>query len=169
MIKQATPSDIPLVFDLLKACRADMVARQIMQWNANYPTINLVKADVNSGQLFCLKSDDKLIGVITFDTNQSPEYEDIKWQYHGAKIMVIHRLAVHPDAQKKGIGRQLMDFALNHAKTHQYHAIRLDAYSGNDRTISFYKKRHYEYRGDIYFPGRSLPFFCFEKRINIEP
>ena len=58
-----------------------------------------------------------------------------------------------------------MDFALNKAGDEGYSSIRLDAYSQNDRTLRFYENRGYEKRGEIYFPYRDEPFYCYEKAI----
>ena len=81
------------------------------------------------------------------------------------KIQVIHRLAVHPDFQRKGIARNLMDFAEAHAKNNSFTSIRLDAYTGNKRVLQFYENRGYIKRGEVKFKGRSLPFACMEKQL----
>ncbi len=77
-------------------------------------------------------------------------------------MLVIHRLCVHPDWQARGLARQLMDFAENHARTQSYASIRLDAYKGNPRAIAFYEKRGYQRVGQARFPRRPLPFDLFE-------
>jgi hypothetical protein len=56
-----------------------------------------------------------------------------------------------------------MDFAEQRAAQGNYSSIRFDAYSGNKRVLEFYKQRGYQIRGEVNFPGRDLPFICFEK------
>jgi ribosomal protein S18 acetylase RimI-like enzyme len=143
-----------------------MRAKGIMQWNENYPTITHVNNDLVAENLYLLKIQNELAGVISIDDNQSPEYAEIDWQYEDGKIMVVHRLAINPAFQKKGLGKFLMDFAEEKAKTEGYSAIRLDAFSENEGTLNFYRSRNYEYGGDIYFPYRKAPFYCFEKKVN---
>lgn len=165
-IVKASKSHIQTVFNLLRDCAQDMRNNGIMQWNENYPTYEHVVNDVEDGIVHLAIIDDKIAGTISIDDTQSPEYKTIDWKYTEGTIMVVHRLAVSPRFQKHGIGRQLMDFALNYALENNYAAIRLDAYSKNERTINFYRNRNYEYRGDIFFPYRKAPFYCFEKKLT---
>ena len=128
--------------------------------------LNHVVHDIQSGIIHLAIIDNEVAGTISIDDQQSPEYEAIDWKYNDGTILVVHRLAVSPRFQKHGIGRKLMDFALEYALKNNYSAIRLDAYSKNDRTINFYRNRNYEYRGDIFFPYREDPFYCFEKKLT---
>jgi ribosomal protein S18 acetylase RimI-like enzyme len=81
----------------------------------------------------------------------------------GEPALVVHRLCVDPAYQGNGLGSQLMDFAEAHAKQNTYVSIRLDAYAGNPRAVWLYERRGYRKAGQVYFPRRTLPFFCFEK------
>lgn len=163
--KKAKSTDLLAIFKLLQAVVTDLRAKGIHQWNDTYPTLNHVEDDIRTGALYIGVMTGKMVGVICLDENQSPEYETIPWQFKDGKIMVVHRLAVSPDFQKQGIGKALMDFALNHAIANNYAAIRLDAYSKNERTLNFYRNRNYHHRGEIYFPYRDDPFYCFEKAL----
>ena len=89
------------IFNTLKAVAADMREQGIMQWNENYPTLDHVKADIANQIVFLGWIDDELAGVISIDANQSPEYAEIPWEYNSGKVLVVHRLAVSPTAQKK--------------------------------------------------------------------
>ncbi len=78
--------------------------------------------------------------------------------------MYVHRLAVDPKYQKKGIGRSLMNFAENYARNNGLKSIRLDTFSENERNNRFYKSRKYIQLNDVYFPNQSkFPFHCYEK------
>jgi len=90
----------------------------------------------------------------------------VHWKNNEGKVLVIHRLAVHPPFQKQGFAKKLMDFAEDHAIKNGCAAVRLDAYSGNERVLRFYENRGYQKRGEVNFSGRVLPFFCYEKEIS---
>ncbi len=167
IIKKANSIHLDETFRLLKAVAVDMRSKGILQWNENYPTFSHVQEDIASEILYLALIDDKIAGVISIDDNQSPEYNEIPWEFTDGRIMVVHRLAVSPSFQKNGIGKILMDYALAHAIKEGFSSIRLDAYSQNERTLNFYKNRDYKYRGDIYFPYRKEPFNCFEKKIIV--
>ena len=77
--------------------------------------------------------------------------------------MYIHRLAVHPQEQKKGYAKVLMDFAEDYARKGGFISVRLDTFSKNVRNNKFYQARGYRAVGDIYFPKQSeFPFHCYE-------
>lgn len=162
-IERAQAEEIPEIFALLKACGKHMRDHGLFQWNDEYPKRTNVEADVKSGSCYTCKIEHKIAAVISMDENQSPEYGAIPWNSHEAPIFVIHRLAVHPHFQGKGIASIMMDLAEQHAQSNKYASIRLDAYSANNRACGIYRKRGYDYRGDVFFPFRELPFHCFEK------
>ncbi|NOQ71038.1 MAG: GNAT family N-acetyltransferase [Crocinitomix sp.] len=165
-IQKAIATDTELIFTLLKSVAAHMREQGIMQWNENYPTLEHVIGDIVAENVYLGMEDGIIMGVISIDANQSPEYDEMPWKYTDGKVLVVHRLAVSPSAQKKGIGKQLMDFALNTAIEEGYTAIRLDAYSKNQGTLHFYENRGYQKRGEIYFPYRDEPFYCYEKLVR---
>jgi ribosomal protein S18 acetylase RimI-like enzyme len=91
------------------------------------------------------------------------EYGSIKWLTENKNNVYIHRLAVHPEHQGKGIAQQLMDFAEDFAIKNNYTSIRLDTFSKNKRNQKFYELRNYKRLGNIYFPKQSNePFYCYE-------
>ena len=90
-------------------------------------------------------------------------YIPVSWVTKNSNNLYIHRLAVHPDFQKKGIGKALMDFAEKYAKKKEYKSIRLDTFSVNKRNLKFYESRGYQRLEKIYFPKQSeFPFYCYE-------
>lgn len=157
--------DMTLIMDLIKNNISDMETKGIYQWNEHYPTQTIFENDINNEILYLIKNDYECLGIIAFDEQQSPEYKEISWFTEGKKVLVIHRLAVNPKHQKQGIGKLLLDFAENIAMKKQYTSIRLDSYSGNSRAIKLYENRGYRKTGQIFFPYRELPFYCFEKKL----
>lgn len=161
----ATLSDISSVMDLINACSTDMEAQGIFQWNEFYPTVSIIEEDLKKQSLYIIKDEAGTIGMIVINDEQSPGYQTIDWKIKTGKVMVIHRLAVHPRRQREGIGRQLMDFAESYARQNGYVVIRLDAYTGNPRALNLYERRGYHNVGQLFFPWRDLPFNCYEKAV----
>jgi len=165
-IRLATLTDMDNVMGLIKNCIKDMEFQGIYQWNDQYPTYEIFEIDIKSKALYILEYNDTCIGIISINEDQSPEYKELVWINEFGKILVVHRLAVNPDYQKQGIGRKLMDFAENYASEKGYASIRLDAYSGNHRALKLYEYRGYKKVGQLFFPSRELPFYCYEKVIE---
>ena len=166
-IEFATEHDINAVFTLLSKCKDKLIEQNIFQWDADYPKLEYVVNDIIKGSLAKLTNSDQLVGVISFDDSQEPEYGAINWQINSESIAVIHRLAVSPLFQGNGFAKQLMTFAEKYISESGFQAIRLEAYSGNKMLLGFYDKFGYKNVGEIKFPSRSLPFICMEKSLKI--
>jgi len=161
-IKLAQNADFDQIWNIYVACRNDMLAQNIMQWNENYPTHDLIQSSIDTRSVYALFDGTQIIGAITVDEEQDGQYVNIGWTHKEDVPMVIHRLVVLPEHQKNGYAQQLMDFAETHAKESGYPSIRLDAYSQNQRIQDFYKRRGYQTRGEVFFQGKPDPFICFE-------
>jgi ribosomal protein S18 acetylase RimI-like enzyme len=161
MIVQADASHIDAAYDIIDRCRSDLGNRGILQWEASYPTRDVVARDVERGTLYVLIDETRLDGVVTLDEHQPPEYATVSWNF-SEPALVVHRLCVDPAAQGKGVGKQLMDFAESLAAERGYASVRLDAYTANPQAVGLYLRRGYREAGQVYFARRSLPFYCFE-------
>lgn len=138
----------------------------IHQWGDFYPTIDVITEDVHSRSMYVAKDKSPCIGIVTLSERQYAQYKQVKWLTNPGRVLVIYRLAVRPKWQHQGIARKLMDFAEQFAVENNYSSIRLDAYSGNARAVRFYERRGYQKVGQIYFPKRNIPFYCFEKLLK---
>ena len=164
MIRQGEIRHIESIEQLFAACVKDMLARQVLQWDTSYPTRKNFEEDIANGSLYCVEKQGVVQGVITLNEVQDPQYKNLDWQYIGTKILVVHRLAVHPNFQGQGIALKLMQFAEQYATKNRYIAIRLDAFEGNPRSQFFYRKLGYEAIGKVQF-DQPLPCTAFEKNI----
>lgn len=160
--------DITLIMNLIKDGIKDMEAKGIYQWNEYYPTQAIFENDINNENLYLIKRDNECLGVIVFDEEQPSEYMGVNWFTEDKKVLVIHRLAVNYKYQKQGLGRLLLDFVENIAVENRYNSIRLDAYSGNPRTLKIYEDRGYQKAGQLFFPFREIPFYCYEKKLDLK-
>lgn len=165
-IQLANINDLNSIFEIYKRSKHKLEEEGIYQWTENYPNISIVEQNLKEDELYVLKDGEKIAGAINISEKQEPEYKLINWGFNDSKVMVIHRLVIDPEHQRKGYARQLMDFAENYAKENNHSSIRLDAYSAHKRVIEFYKNRNYFIRGEVNFPEREHPFHCMEKEIS---
>lgn len=163
MIRKATTTDIEAILELTKACANHMISNGIFQWNEHYPNQATFENDVKRGELFVIEKNGLIVGCIVISTIMDAEYIPIKWMTANTNNVYIHRLAVHPNQQGKGIARQLMDYAEELSKQNNFTSVRLDTFSLNLRNQKFYESRGYRQLGTIYFPQKSKhPFYCYE-------
>lgn len=163
MIKKATTASLDEIKALTEACALAMQNQGIFQWNQHYPSYDRLKQDIILEELFFLKLDGRIIGIIVLTSKMDEEYIPVEWLSRSGNNLYIHRLAVHPDYWGQGYGQKLMNFAEDFARQHQFNSVRLDTFSQNKRNQRFYKARGYQKLGDIYFPMQSEhPFHCYE-------
>jgi len=163
-IEKASNKDIPGLISLFKKCTQAMINVGVFQWNEDYPDQLEIAANVNNNEVWITAHNNQIVGTITLNQFESPEYECINWTCDS--FIVVHRLAVDPTYQGNGIARRLMDFAENHCSTNSIKSVRLDTYTGNKRNLKFYHNRGYNKLGEVHFRGILDPFDCFEKLVK---
>ena len=161
----ASPQHVDPVWTLMQRCQEALLREGIEQWDAVYPTRAVPVADVIRNVLYVLEGDGGVVGCVTLDELQAKEYRTVSWTGR-EPALVVHRLCVDPAEQGRGHAQRLMDFAEQHAAGRGYASVRLDAYTANARSVAFYRRRGYREAGQIFFPRRPLPFYCFELEIG---
>ena len=168
MISMGKMAEIDAIVQLTKDCGKHMRDNGIDQWDEDYPDRTVIMNDLDTETLFAYREKGNVIGIIVLNESQDEEYEEINWSTsEDDRNIVVHRLAVHPDKQGKGIGRTLMDFAEQWAKNNHYDAIRLDTYSQNPRNQKFYTNRGYKDLGPVFLKYKKQhPYYCYELILN---
>ena len=166
-IELATQNELDRVKEISEACAKNMIENDIFQWNNKYPSREIFKEDIKNKSLYVSKINQEVVGCIMFSSFKDDVYKTVNWITRDEYNLYIHRLAVHPIFQKRGIARKMMDFAEDFAKSNNYISIRLDTFSQNPRNNKFYKSRGYNKLDDVYFPKQSeFPFHCYEKLVD---
>ena len=163
MIRPANISDIDPILNITKSCALHMIDNGIFQWNEYYPDKASFINDVGNDELFVYCVSEKVVGCISLCNEMDEVYKPVHWKTINDNNLYVHRLAVHPDFQKKGLGKSLMDFAENYAKDNSHFSVRLDTFSKNKRNLKFYESRGYQRLNGIYFTKKSeFPLYCYE-------
>ena len=163
MIRRGVHEDLIPILEITKNCAVKMDAMGIYQWNENYPNRNAFIDDIKNNELLVFTKGALLVGCIALCTKMDDVYKDVKWLTKDVKSLYLHRLAVDPQFQKKGIGKKLMDYAEDFAKKNNFISIRLDTFSKNKNNMRFYERRGYKRLEKVFFPEQSrFPFYCYE-------
>ncbi|WNS43383.1 GNAT family N-acetyltransferase [Paenibacillus sp. MMS20-IR301] len=162
-IRRGRQKETGEIMNLISKCVQVMQAGGSDQWDEHYPNREVITEDINKGTLFVLAEGEAIAGIIVLDENQAQQYGAIEWKEQQGPQLIMHRLAVHPEIQGKGIARRLIAFAEEFARSGGYSSIRLDTYAKNSRALKLYPALGYAQRGEIHFPGRTAAFPVFEK------
>ena len=163
MIRAAVFTDIDSILEITKSCANHMKSQGIFQWNEHYPNKESFIKDEENKELYVYCIEEQIVSCVSLCNKMDKEYITVKWNTKNDNNLYVHRLAVHPNFQKKGVGKSLMDYAESFAKKNEYASVRLDTFSQNKRNLKFYESRGYERLEEIYFLKQSkFPFYCYE-------
>lgn len=164
-IREATNDDVAAVMSLITKVVPLMRASGNLQWDSNYPNPTVFERDIALNQLWLAEIDGALAGVAAITTTQDPEYAEV-WDT-SEQAIVVHRLAVDPEFQGKGVAAELMQQAERLAHERLITTIRVDTNTNNMATQKLFPKLGYVLCGEISLAFREgLRFLCFEKRLK---
>jgi GNAT superfamily N-acetyltransferase len=166
LVRPGRLEDLVPVMALVRRVVPLMRASGNLQWDAEYPNTGVFERDVAAGQLWVAEEEGRLGGIAAITTDQEPEYAEVGWDTAELAV-VVHRLAVDPAFQGRGIALALMLQAEQVARERGIQVLRVDTNTRNEATQRLFPKLGYELAGEIglgFRPG--LRFRCYEKRLT---
>jgi ribosomal protein S18 acetylase RimI-like enzyme len=165
-IEIAKPNDLVAINNLFETCKADLLQKDIFQWDDQYPNKEYFKGTIHDNETYVLKKGSEILAAAVIDEWQSPEWDHVKWSKPNGTYLIVHSFCVHPNAEGLGYGSKMMEFIEELAYKQGYTGIRLDAFSENQRALTFYEKRGYTKKGEVFFSSKPLnheTYYCYEK------
>jgi len=165
-LRLATQADIPAIMQIIRALIPILHAAGNLQWDDTYPNPHVFAEDIAASQLWVVSVDNEIAGVIAPTTEQYPEYIEVGWDIHDPAI-VVHRLAVNPKFQRKGIATVLLRHAEVVARAHNLPRVLADTNSHNQAMQRLLPKLGYTFSGEISIAFRpGMTFLCYEKLLS---
>ncbi|MEC0201549.1 GNAT family N-acetyltransferase [Paenibacillus lautus] len=162
-IRTGRIEDLQEIMALIARCVSVMQAGGSDQWDDQYPNREIIGEDLQRGTLFAAEGEGRILGIIVLDESQAAQYQTINWKQEDGPHLMMHRLAVDPEAQGQGVARKLIAFSEEYAMREGYTSLRLDTYAKNTAALRLYQGLGYDLRGEVKFPGRAASFPVFEK------
>ena len=114
----------------------------IEQWGNNYPNrynVLYLKEQMKINKLYVMKNENKVIGSMLLKNEDSKYWEDTDNAYY------IHHLVT--DINTRGIGLELIKFAIEECINDRKEYLRLDTVSKNNWLTEYYQKLGFEILG----------------------
>ncbi|HWI66348.1 MAG TPA: GNAT family N-acetyltransferase [Symbiobacteriaceae bacterium] len=144
-IRRATPADAPLIHPLLHAAHRWNAAHGF-NFTAATVDLNEVIERIAECEVYLLCDGDAAVGTVTlFDDG------GIGW------------LGVDPEAQGKGYGRQLLQFAEEQLRQHGFTVAKLDTPVSHPWLPAFYQRYGYKPVGTTHWEGKRYDSILLEK------
>ena len=132
-------------------------------WSDQYPSRELVKDDIESQSLVCLKDEDKIIAVAYIGERYNPDPVKI-WKLNLHKPARWSRICVHPDYQGKGMGKIFVKNIIKDLKNKGYDGIRIIVAQENIAALKLYNHFHFINQGEYF--DHDIKWFCYELKLD---
>lgn len=163
---QADQQHLPEVFRMYTRCKESLLHQKIFQWDDDYPNEEYFHNAIIHKEMFLFYGNGQIAGSMVLNEWESEEWASIPWNY--SKPLVLHSLFLEPTQQSKGAGAKMLIWAEDFARDRGYESIRLDAFSGNERSLKFYERKGYKRLGEVSFSSKPVghtTYFCYEKKL----
>ena len=157
-LKVATPDDAPDIATLRVSVARALTARHgIGPWSGNV-TVRGVLNDMRRSRVFVVRQYDRLIASLALGTRK-PWAIDTTYFTRCARPLYLTAMAVVPDTQRKGIGRQCLEEARKLAAEWPAEMIRLDAFDADAGAGGFYENCGFREVGRTSYRGVPLIYY----------
>ena len=116
-----------------------------------YPSVEFVEEKTEEKTLYICEEAGKIVGAFVLNADPNGDYQKGNWSrdLEDGDYLVIHSLAIAPEAQGLGLGSKVIDFSVDEAKKRGYSSIRLDVVPDNIPAKKLYEKNGFSYSGDF--------------------
>ena len=157
---------------IVKACEEDrneimalykmQLGREFCPWDEDYPSDETISFDLSRDALFVLKTDGKIKAAISID-----EDEDVNalpcWDRSLEPEGELSRLAVHPDEQNSGLGREMLKFGMEELKRRGYKGLHFLVNRYNKKALRCYEVFGFNVVGECHMYDQD--FLCYETKL----
>ena len=161
-LKQATESDVLAIAKLRAAAALDLTVKFGHGHWSSPGTENGVRLDLRKPGLFVAKRGRRVIATLRLATKK-PWAIDPAYFTVSTVPLYLTNMAVQPDLQRTGIGRDCLEAAVRIAREWPADAIRLDAYDADAGAGGFYARCGFREVGRVEY--RSVPLIYYERLV----
>lgn len=131
IIRRATYSDLKSLMKLFEGAKRIMRASgNLNQWNDGYPSENVLRKDIDSGDCYVLCEGGLVIGTMALIKGPDPTYSYIDGEWlNDNPYYVIHRIAT--SSSGNNVARRMFDWAYEYISADNCSTIRIDTHRDN--------------------------------------
>lgn len=152
-IEKATKADINKVLKILNDVTADLISKNINQWEYPWEEKGL-KEDLEEEKIYLVLVDGYPVGTFSLVDLHNEENEF----YKNTQGKYLYRIAVIPRIQGLGYGQKILEL-IRHSNFSD-NILYLDCWSGNEKLKKFYMNAGLKYIGD--YPEKDYSISIFQ-------
>lgn len=140
----------------------------IDQWQDNYPTREIIEADINTAEAYVLDDDGHVAGYFAVYTADEPVYEYLEggcWLLQSKNFAAMHRVCISHEYRGKGLAHMIYTYAAERAHELGRDSIRVDTHHDNKIMRHMAESHGFVACGTVYYPG-NLKRIAYEKLLK---
>ncbi len=144
VVRKALLSDLDAVEQIYNELHeAEENSRSAIGWRRGvYPIRDTAEGALERAELFVIDNEGVVLGAGIINQRQMDAYFGASWEHdvNDDRICVLHTLVVSPEAAGKGLGKLLVNYYEEYARTRGFYELRLDTNEINKDARAFYHK-----------------------------
>lgn len=112
-----------------------------------YPSNEYLRGRIDAGELFVGEAGDEIAAAMVVNHSCNEGYAKTQWPTRAepGAVRIIHILGVHPRFAGRGLGKEMVAYAIDEAKRRNCRAVRLDVLQGNLPAERLYRGMGFKY------------------------
>ena len=165
LLRKAQRSELPALWTIIQYAIEQRRLDGSTHWQDGYPNPITLESDLEKGAAYVLEAEGDLLlyAAILFEIEPAYEVIEGRWLSEGP-YMVLHRVAVSPQAKGKGIATTFFRMAEDLCRERRVPSIKVDTNFDNQPMLRIMDKLGYTYCGQVYFRGGARR--AYEKMIR---
>src|SRR5690625_630610 len=148
-LRKATKADLPRIMEIKESVVPLMLESGNTQWSEEYPDLGRFREDLRAGTLYVYETDGHVKGFAVVDDDHPYPYDDIPWELTRADSRALHRMAVDPAHQGKGISAEMMAQIEEMLVERVIKGIHTDTSLENEKMQHQFEKNDFEFKGKL--------------------
>lgn len=157
-LQRATPDDAAAIAMVRSAAADDLTARFGPGHWSSIATVRGVLASMDSSTLWVARQGDEVVATLRLATRK-PWAIDASYFTKVRRPLYLTDMAVHPRAQRQGLGRRCLEDVRRIGREWPADAVRLDAYDAPAGAGPFYERCGFREVGRVAYRGTPLIYF----------
>lgn len=148
-LRKATKADLPRIMEIKESVVPLMLESGNTQWSEEYPDLGRFREDLRAQTLYVYETDGHVKGFAVVDDDHPYPYDDIPWELTRADSRALHRMAVDPAHQGKGISAEMMAQIEEMLVARGIKGIHTDTSLENEKMQHQFEKNDFEFKGKL--------------------
>ncbi|WP_411843427.1 GNAT family N-acetyltransferase [Salinicoccus sp. HZC-1] len=164
-LRSADKEDLSRVMEITKAVVPFMQAAGNTQWSEIYPNMERFEKDCENGSLYIYEDDGLIRGFTVVDDEHPEAYNGIRWEIPRESCAAMHRMAVDPSCQGKGIAGDMIKRVESILVDAGYDGIHTDTSLENEKMQYQFEKNGFAFRGKLHLDENEDDWYVAYEKI----